>query len=473
MILFDVAAERAVLAGICQYGDAAYYDIIDYIKESSFSLEINQAIFKCLKNIFDNNDNVQIDVPTIFSSAQELGLEHYFVNTSNSQHLQAILTLPIELSNVRRHAAKIRKLEITNLLHQQLGIAQNKLLDVKGNESITQILGIAEDAVFNFTSLLDDNDDEPTKMGNGIVDHIKYLEKNPVDQVGISTGFPVYDMSIGGGLRPGTINLIAARSKIGKSIIANNMAYHIAKNLNIPVLNLDTEMTKTDQLNRTIAMVSDVSINDIETGKFAKTPDVRERVYNTSQELESVPYYHKSIAGKPLEEQIALARRWITKEVGLNDDGTAQNCLIIYDYVKLMGVDDISPGMQEYQMLGFLMSTLHNFAVHYKIPILGLLQLNRDGINKEDTSTASSSDRIIWLCSNFTIFKNKSDEEIAEDGLNAGNKKLVPIVSRHGPGINHGDYINCKMDGWKAKVIELKTKFELERDEQDGKPIDF
>jgi len=251
------------------------------------------------------------------------------------------------------------------------------------------------------------------------------------------------------------------------------MAYHIAKNLNIPVLNLDTEMTKTDQLNRTIAMVSDVSINDIETGKFAKTPDVRERVYNTSQELESVPYYHKSIAGKPLEEQIALTRRWITKEVGLNDDGTAQNCLIIYDYVKLMGVDDISPGMQEYQMLGFLMSTLHNFAVHYKIPILGLLQLNRDGINKEDTSTASSSDRIIWLCSNFTIFKNKSDEEIAEDGLNAGNKKLVPIVSRHGPGLNHGDYINCKMDGWKAKVIELKTKFELERDEQDGKPIDF
>ena len=58
------------------------------------------------------------------------------------------------------------------------------------------------------------------------------------------------------------------------------------------------------------------------------------------------------------------------------------------------------------------------------------VQLNRDGITKESTDTASGSDRIIWLCSNFTIFKRKSDEEIAEDGPENGNRKLLPLVSR-------------------------------------------
>ena len=107
------------------------------------------------------------------------------------------------------------------------------------------------------------------------------------------------------------------------------------------------------------------------------------------------------------------------------------------------------------------MTSLHNFAVRYKVPILGFIQLNRDGITKETTDTASGSDRIIWLCSNFTIFKRKSDEEIAEDGPNNGNRKLVPIISRHGGGLDDNDYINCHMKGWCAKIEEGKTRLEL------------
>jgi len=475
MILHDVAAERAILAGLCQYGDVAYYDIIDFVQESTFHEEINQAIFKCLKHVFDNNDNVKIDVPTLLSSAQDLGLEYYFAKTNDLQHLQAILTFPVELSNIRRLAAKIRKLEISNLLHQQLGLAQGKLLDVTGNESIAQILGIAEDAVFNFTSLLNDDDNEPTRLGEGILDHIKYLEENPVDQIGISTGFPTYDNAIGGGLRSGTINIIAARSKIGKSIIASNIAYHIVKQLNIPVLNCDTEMTKEDQISRTLAMMSETSISLIETGQFGQSPETKAKIYNASQELQQLPYFHKSVAGKPFEEIIAIIRRWITKHVGINDDGSAKPCVIIYDYLKLMHSNEIKDGLQEYQALGLIMSTLHNFSVRYKLPVLALMQQNREGILKEDTSTASSSDRVVWLCSNFTILKNKSDEEIAEDGLNNGNKKLVPVVTRHGEGMQFGNYINLNMKSWCAKIIELKTKFELEKNKQiqNGEPIDF
>ena len=38
-----------------------------------------------------------------------------------------------------------------------------------------------------------------------------------------------------------------------------------------------------------------------------------------------------------------------------------------------------------------------NFAVRYRVPFLTFVQLNRDGINLEDTSAVSQSDRIISL----------------------------------------------------------------------------
>ena len=463
MILSDVAAERAVLAGICRHGESAYYDIVDYVKDSTFDTEINQVIFKCLKHIFDNNDNVKVDIPTIYSAAQDLKLEQFLAKNNDAQHLNAILNLPVELSNVRKHAAKIRKLEIANLLHQQLGMAQGELLNITGNETIAHILGIAEDSVFNFTSLLDDNEDELTTLGEGLYDRIKHLEDNPVEQLGISTGFPVYDASIGGGLRNGTVNIIAARTKIGKSMLMNNMAHHIVKNLNIPVLVLDTEMTQEDVEFRTLAMMTEIGMGDIETGKFAANPDTREKIYNAVKTLEPLSYTHENIVGRQLEEQIALARRWITKKVGTNSDGTAKDCVLIYDYIKLMDAKDVSPGMQEYQALGFLTSTLHNFAVRYKIPILASLQLNRDGIIKEGTEAASGSDRIIWLCSNFTILKDLSDEEIVEQGKNNGSKKIIPVVCRHGPGLSYGDFINCRAKMWCGKMTEGKTRLEIEQ----------
>jgi len=63
--------------------------------------------------------------------------------------------------------------------------------------------------------------------------------------------------------------------------------------------------------------------------------------------------------------------------------------------------------------------------------------------------------------SNFTIFKRKSDEEIAEDGPGEGNRKLIPVISRHGGGLDDNDYINCHMKGWCAKITEGRTKLEI------------
>ena len=461
MILCDPAAERAVLAGICKYGEDAYLDVADILQPTSFTIDSNNIIFQCVKTICEKEHKPTIDIASIYSIAQEIGVSNILSKKEEAQHLKAIMDFPVSLENVRKFAAKIRKLEIARLLRNQLEGAKDKILEVNGSEPITSILAIAEDAVFNFSSLLNEgNDNNPETMGKGLDEYIKYLEENKVDQVGISTGFPVYDQAIGGGLRKGTVNVIAARPKTGKTLLSDNMGYNVAK-LKIPVLNMDTEMTKQDHINRVLAMITETEINSIETGKFSQTPDSRNKIMEAVEELKEAKLYHKSIAGKPFEEQLAIMRRWIMKEVGLNDDGTAKDCVIFYDYLKLMDSAGMSQDLKEYQVLGFMMTSLHNFAVRYKVPIVAFIQLNRDGITKESTDTASGSDRIIWLCSNFSIFKRKSDEEIAEDGPENGNRKLVPLISRHGGGLDDNDYINCHMKGWCAKISEGRTRLEI------------
>lgn len=460
MILCDVAAERAVLSGICNYGEAAYLDIADIIQDSSFTIDSNSIIFKCLKTVCEREQKPNIDIATIFSVAEELGFSHILTKKEETQHLKAIMDFPVSQDNVRKFAAKIRKLEIARLLRKQLELAQEKILDVNGTEPIGSILGIAEETIFNFTSLLNDSDNHPVVIGQNIEEYIEALETNRVDQVGIPTGFPAYDQAIGGGLRKGTVNVIAARPKTGKTLLSDNLGFNIAK-LGIPVLNMDTEMNKEDHINRILAMMTEIEINVIETGKFAESPNKKNKLIQASKELGKTPLYHKSIAGKPFEDQLAIMRRWLLKEVGLKDDGTAKDCVIFYDYLKLMDSAGMSQDLKEYQVLGFMMTSLHNFAVRYKVPIVAFIQLNRDGITKESTDTASGSDRIIWLCSNFSIFKRKTAEEIAEDGPDNGNRKLIPLISRHGGGLDDNDYINCHMQGWCAKIVEGRTKLEV------------
>ena len=54
------------------------------------------------------------------------------------------------------------------------------------------------------------------------------------------------------------------------------------------------------------------------------------------------------------------------------------------------------------------------------------------------------------------------NEEIAKDGPENGNRKLVPVIARHGEGLEPGDYINAELKGPYAKVVEGKTAFELD-----------
>src|SRR5574339_997081 len=138
----DIVAERAVLAGIARYNSDAYYDVCDILNENSFTLDSNAITYKVFKTIMEENDQTTIDIPTIYATANKLGLESFFQSKTESQHLQAILNFPVELTNVRKFGAKVAKLAVGRLLSNQLAEAHTKVDAISGDEAYSHILGI-------------------------------------------------------------------------------------------------------------------------------------------------------------------------------------------------------------------------------------------------------------------------------------------------------------------------------------------
>jgi hypothetical protein len=234
-----------------------------------------------------------------------------------------------------------------------------------------------------------------------------------------------------------------ARPKTGKSFDALNTGLNVAKK-KIPVLYLDTELTASYQKNRMVCINSGCPIWKFETGKFKHEKDLVKKVIDAGKELENTPFYYESISGMSHTEALALVRRWLVKHVGFNSEGKANDCLIIYDYMKLTSGASLTKVTPEYIVLGLMLTEMHNFAVKYDVPILGYVQLNRDGIDAEDTSVIAGSDRILWLCSSMSIFKNKDETDVDLGcGWDKGNKKLLVLETRHGSGLDgHNNYIN-------------------------------
>ena len=471
--LEDLAAERAVIAALCQYGLDAYLEI-DFIQSDHFTNDMNQLIFSCVqKSIFDTS---KVELSSVLSAANDLGLYDQINTKDEIGFIRSLFNFPILKDNIAIHASKLAKLKLARDLKRTLKACEKHLDSVTGDEDIMDVISKVEEPILDATGDIYRGSSKQTELiGEDLDEYVQYLIDNPSDFAGIPSGFARFDMAIGGGLRRKCVDLVAARPKVGKSMFGDAVAMHVSGELNIPVLVLDTEMSKKDHHNRMLACLSGVEINKITTGRFAESEIDKEKVLAARDKLKEIPYHYISIAGESFENILSQMRKWIYQHVGFDDDGQTKDCLIVYDYLKLMGSEGITSSMQEYQVLGFQITKLHNFMVKYDTPCLAFVQLNRDGITKETTDVVSGSDRLIWLCTSFSIFKLKSDEETADDGVDHGNRKLVPVVARHGEGLSDGDYISMKMFGKYGRIDEGMTRNEIHvenRSRNEGFEID-
>lgn len=462
--LSDMGAERAVLAALFAYGLEAYVEINDFITHNSFAHRNNQIIYKCIEKVLQNE--ADIDIPSILSAAEQLNLSEIVKTKQELEYIRDLMDYPVKKQNVLHFATQIKKFEFARNAQKVAKKIESDIASIHGDESIDEIINLVEMPLIDFLRN-DETGQKPEILGIDIDEYVQYLTDNKCDQIGLTSGFERFDAVIGGGLRRKCVDLVSARPGVGKSVFADNVALHNARS-GIPVLMLDTEMSKEDHLNRILSSISGVPINEIATGKFSEDDEKIIKVQQAAQEIKKLPYTYVSVAGAPFETILNTIKRWILREVGQDENGKTNDCLVVYDYLKLMSSNSITNNIQEYQALGFQITNLHNLAVKYDFPCLSFVQLNRDGITKESTDAVSGSDRLIWLCTSFSIFKLKSPEELAEDGPNAGNRKLVTLKARHGAGLIDGNYINMNMIGSHAQLKELRTRDELRSSPDDS-----
>jgi replicative DNA helicase len=452
--------ELSILSYAFKCGSINFFTDLDSLSKDHFSKEENASIYSFVCDLYKSENVDTITSEMIYSFAKTNGIPQDKINKKYSPTIELAMGLNVSKDEAKINLKEIKKYFVLKKLNIKIEEAKKKISLASKEENIISLISSVEETI---TSLIPEikKENDITNLAQYAISHIKYLSDNPVTLAGIPTGYTRYDQCVGGGYRRGTVNVVGARPKVGKSTFCLNVAKNVALS-EVPVLYLDTEMKKEIQAIKWASLCSGISQSIIETGAFGNSERDSLIIQDKIQEMSSKPFYHVSVAGMSQEEIFSICRQWLSKHVGKNANGSTKDCLIILDYLKTMDLGDLG-NFQEYQYLGDFITKLHNFAVKHDAPILATVQLNRDGINKDDTSVVSGSDRILWLCSSLAFLKKKTDEDFAAgDSKSNGDRKLIVVETRYGKGMDSSsEYINIISNMDRSEMVEGRFNFEV------------
>ena len=116
--LLDVGSERAVLAGLLQYGIDAYVAVSDLISVDSFGNKNNKIIYRCIDDII-SNDQVP-DIATLLASAEQLNCIEQISTKQELSYIKSLYDFPVSQQNIFSFAVQMKKFEShVNLLIDQ------------------------------------------------------------------------------------------------------------------------------------------------------------------------------------------------------------------------------------------------------------------------------------------------------------------------------------------------------------------
>jgi replicative DNA helicase len=435
-------SERIVLASIFKNFDSIT-DSIDLLQPIDFSSRYNSNIYAIAYDCFVNKKTAKLDKFLVIEAANEKGLKIAPENDKKFEYLDAIIDMRVDSKNIREAVIRVKKKAIQREIFRKAREVQGELLLDK-EETIEQIVGKVQNIFFGeIKSLIGDSG--VSKLTEGAIDLLNERANNPVPLMGISTGFPRYDALVGHGLRRGSLNVIVGRAKSGKSCFLLQIATYIALRLGIKVLYLDTEQNKEEQQFRMIAQYTGIPIYELESGKWRASKKYVDTITNIRGKFNEAQLYYEKITAKTPAEICNIIRRWALKELRYDSTGKIENALVILDYIKIMSKISMKD-INEWQMLGLIVTDYKDLAESLDISILTAAQANRAAIGKkaiqQDASLIAASDRISWFASSCTIISPKIYEEVLEDGIQNGNTKLVTVISRFSEGSQLNDWIN-------------------------------
>jgi len=244
-------------------------------------------------------------------------------------------------------------------------------------------------------------------IAEGMVALIDEVISTPKGLRGIDTGFNRLDELING-LEAGTLTVVGARPKTGKSALLMNWAKHISYHQRIPILYVDTEMNAREQQFRLLSLLSGVPERQIKNASFKDYPEQLQAVDQAVAIAKSGLILHKYYPDFTAEGVSALVRKY-HYQFGIG-------CLI-FDYIKLPDADlQLIGNVKEHQALGYLCVSLKNIAGQLGIPVVTAAQIGRGGANKGHVTSSdfADSDRILRYANTLMGLSSKTKDEMLQ-----------------------------------------------------------
>jgi replicative DNA helicase len=203
---------------------------------------------------------------------------------------------------------------------------------------------------------------------------------------GIASGLRDLDRMMGG-LQPSDLIILAGRPGMGKSSLATNIGYNIARAYDsrtradgqIETANggivgfFSCEMSAEQLATRMIAEQTEIPSYKIRRGEISSSDF--DRLAEAAREMERIPFYIDETGGLSIAQLAARARR-LKRQRGLD--------LLIIDYIQLLQGSSRKAQEGRVQEVTEITTNLKALAKELHVPILALSQLSRAVETRDD-----------------------------------------------------------------------------------------
>ena len=400
--------ERALLAFSFTSMDY-FYTLVSKMTEKDFLYSDHSTLFVLLKSLL-NKGIEKFDMAMVVDVARNEGC---LQSIGGIDYIQSINNIPVSTGNFNVYLENVLEASTKHKLHTLLkeGVAE-VVENAKTDKKSSDLMGAVENKILDLST---DSKAviEPKDFAEGLAEFIEERKENRIEQSGLSTGYTILDKQIDG-LIPGTLFIVSARLKDGKSTFLTNVALNAAYRLEKTVLYIDTEMPFSQWRTRAIAALSGVKEREIIHGGYSKEA-YGKIVEKCIKLVEKGRLYHEYMPGYSVDKVVALYKKYKIK----HDLG-----LIMFDYLKEPDPTSTDRSRKEYQLLGDITTVLKDLAGQLEIPAVTAVQINRSG-------QIADSDRIARYGDVIAQWMSKDDEEL-EDGYKSGTHKLVVRDTRRG-----------------------------------------
>jgi replicative DNA helicase len=469
----NIEAEQALLGAIL-VNNEALYRVTDFLEPQHFFEPIHQQIYEISRNLIRTG---KLASPVTLKTflAPDLNI----AGLSLSQYLARLAAEATTIINAVDYGRTVYDLAIRRDLIQigeeMVNVAFDAPVDFAPRDQI-------EDAERRLYELA-----ETGRYGGGFQKFETALTK-AVDMAaaayqregrlsGLATGLKDLDTKMGG-LQPSDLIIIAGRPGMGKTALATNIGYNVARAWQGDVRadgHIDTvnggivgffslEMSAEQLATRIIAEQTSIPSSTIRRGGIQELDF--EKISNVAIELQHLPFFIDETGGLTVAQLAARARR-LKRQKGLD--------LVVIDYIQLLQGSTRRALEGRVQEVTEITTNLKALAKELNVPVVALSQLSRQVESRDDKrpqlsdlresgSIEQDADVVLFVFREEYYLSNKEPrpgtEEHAKWQLEMaavhGTAEIIIGKQRHGP----TGTVNLQFD---AQV----TRFDnLERDDR-------